>query len=91
VRERWPRRAARRPCPPLANGTVLKKTRIDAAVLSLAFAGVNSCSEFLFPQMFTGEYVVIVSIRYNGNLVSSQFNLSLFGTRRVFADAKAIP
>jgi hypothetical protein len=85
-----PRLAARRPCPPLAHGNVLKTTQIDAAVLSLAFAGVISCSEFLFPEMFTGEYVPNVSIRYNVNVVSSQFNLSLFGTARVFAEAKTI-
>jgi hypothetical protein len=86
-----PRLAARRPYPPLANGNVLKEDPDRRRRLSLAFAGVNSCSEFLFPQMFTGEYVVNVSIRYNGSLVSSQFNLSLFGTPRVFADANPIP
>jgi hypothetical protein len=75
---------------PSPTATSFRRRRSSPAVLSLAFAGVISCSEFLFPEMFTGEYVANVSIRYNGNWVSRQFNLSLFGTARVFANTKAI-
>jgi hypothetical protein len=83
VRQRCAPLAAHRPYPPLADGRACASNQsadAKAAVLSLSCSDAHWHLNSYSTQMFTAEYVLIVTIRYNGNLLSSQFNLSLFGT-----------